>query len=162
MSIRFAEEKDIGGIDALLYQVASVHAAGRPDLFIDGEKKYTDDELAHIITHERDTRPIFVYTDTDTDGAERVLGYAFCMLEDHADAHVLTPIRTLYIDDLCVDEACRQRHIGTALFEHAKAYAKSCGCYNLTLNVWACNEGAMRFYESCGMQVQKIGMETIL
>lgn len=163
MNIRFAEEKDIGGIDALLYQVASVHAAGRPDLFIDGEKKYTDDELVRIITNERGTRPIFVYTDTDdTNGTERVRGYAFCMLEDHADAHVLTPIRTLYIDDLCVDEGCRNQHIGTALFEHAKAYAKSCGCYNLTLNVWACNENARKFYERMGMQVQKTGMESIL
>lgn len=30
------------------------------------------------------------------------------------------------------------------------------------LNVWCCNENAMKFYESCGLKPQKIGMETIL
>ena len=36
------------------------------------------------------------------------------------------------------------------------------GCYNLTLNVWTLNTGAMRFYEKCGLVPQKIGMESIL
>jgi len=32
----------------------------------------------------------------------------------------------------------------------------------VTLNVWCCNESAMKFYESLGMKPQKIGMEAIL
>lgn len=36
------------------------------------------------------------------------------------------------------------------------------GCYNVTLNVWADNANAVKFYQSIGMQVQKIGMEKIL
>ncbi|MBQ8576476.1 MAG: GNAT family N-acetyltransferase [Clostridia bacterium] len=157
MNIRPATPGDIPDIDRLLYQVAAVHAAGRPDLFVMGEKKYTDDELLAIIENDSDTRPIFVYED-----GGRVWGYAFCILEDHADAHVLTPIRTLYIDDLCVDESCRGRHIGTALYDYVKSYARDIGCHNLTLNVWECNTSARKFYERMGMQVQKTGMEVIL
>ena len=47
------------------------------------------------------------------------------------------------------------------LYEYACAYAKALGCYNLTLNVWALNDGAQHFYEKMGMKVQKIGMEII-
>jgi ribosomal protein S18 acetylase RimI-like enzyme len=75
---------------------------------------------------------------------------------------VLTDIKTLYIDDLCIDENVRGQHIGKSIYEFVKSFAKENGCYNLTLNVWACNEGAMRFYEAVGLKPQKIGMETIL
>ena len=84
------------------------------------------------------------------------------MLLDYSGEHVLTPIKSLYIDDLCVDENCRGKHIGTKLFAFVKDYAKDIGCYNVTLNVWSCNEGAMKFYESLGMKPQKVGMEAIL
>ena len=157
MNIRLAELSDLDGINSLLYQVAGVHHDGRPDLFRANSKKYTDEELCILIEQEQDTRPIFVCED-----AGRVLGYAFCMLIDYSGEHVLTPITSLYIDDLCVDGSCRGQHIGTLLYEHVKAFAKERGCYNLTLNVWACNPGAMKFYERMGMQVQKLGMETIL
>jgi ribosomal protein S18 acetylase RimI-like enzyme len=74
----------------------------------------------------------------------------------------MTHIKTLYIDDLCVDEAVRGQHVGSTIYQHVLSYAKELGCYNVTLNVWACNENAMRFYEKCGLKVQKTGMETIL
>ena len=69
---------------------------------------------------------------------------------------------TLYLDDLCVDENCRGRRVGSALYEAVLALARRTGCYNVTLNVWSCNPGAMRFYEQCGLQQQKIGMEIVL
>ena len=70
--------------------------------------------------------------------------------------------RTAYMDDLCVDENSRGKHIGTKLYDYVTNYAKEIGCYNITLNVWSLNESAMKFYEKCGMKPQKIGMETIL
>lgn len=74
----------------------------------------------------------------------------------------MTDIKTLYIDDLCVEENSRGMHIGSALYEFVLDYAKKCGCYNVTLNVWAENTGAMEFYKKIGMKIQKIGMEQIL
>lgn len=71
-------------------------------------------------------------------------------------------IKTLYIDDLCVDENLRGGGIGYKIFEHVKNYAKEEHCYNLTLNVWALNEGAKKFYEKCGLKIQKYTMENIL
>ena len=156
MMIRRAKNTDINGLNKLLYQVLMVHHNGRPDLFRANVKKYTDEELMEIIAD--DDRPIFVGVDEN----EEVLGYAFCIFEYHKDSHVLTDVKTLYIDDLCVDEDKRGMHIGKRLYEYVLAFAKEQGCYNVTLNVWSCNESAMKFYESCGLVPQKVGMEKIL
>ncbi|MCR5777790.1 MAG: GNAT family N-acetyltransferase, partial [Lachnospiraceae bacterium] len=91
-----------------------------------------------------------------------VEGYAFCVVQQHIGDNILTDIKTLYIDDLCVDENIRGKHIGSKLFNYVKEYAKNEGFYNLTLNVWALNDNAKRFYEAMGLVPQKIGMETIL
>lgn len=146
----------MGGINKLLNQVLMVHHNGRPDLFKAHVKKYTDEELAVLI--EDDSRPIFVAVDE----AEEVLGYAFCVFQQHINNNILTDVKTLYIDDLCVDEEKRGMHIGRTLYDYVIDYAKAEGCYNLTLNVWSCNESAMRFYEKCGLVPQKVGMEKLL
>ena len=154
--IRRAEQKDIPDVLRLLVQVDMVHHQGRPDLFNGPATKYGAEQLERIFSDEK--TPVFVFQDEEG----RVLGYAFCILREVRDDRVLEDIRTLYIDDLCVDENCRGRHIGTALYRHAAAFAREQGCHNVTLNVWALNENAMRFYRSLGMKEQKIGMEEIL
>ncbi|MGN0366958.1 MAG: GNAT family N-acetyltransferase [Suilimivivens sp.] len=156
MEIRRAKEQDMDGINNLLLQVCLVHHKGRPDLFKYGAKKYSDEELKAII-HD-DTRPIL--TAVDENGT--VLGYAFCIFQQHLNNNILTDIKTLYIDDLCVDEQLRGQHIGRQLYEAVLDYARAHDCYNVTLNVWSLNEAAMKFYQSCGLKPQKIGMETIL
>lgn len=156
MQIRHACEKDIEGINNLLCQVLTVHHNGRPDLFKADAKKYTDEELLELLADEK--RPIFVAED----GTGNILGYAFCVFQQHIADNILTDIKTLYIDDLCVDETCRGEHIGRTLYEYVLDFAKREDCYNVTLNVWACNESARKFYEKCGLLPQKIGMEKIL
>ena len=156
MNIRRAEEKDIDRINDLLFQVCLVHHKGRPDLFKYGAKKYTDEQLLAII--QDDQRPIFVAEDSD----QVVQGYAFCIFSQHIDDNILTDIKTLYIDDLCVDETLRGQHIGRQLYEAVLDFARTSGCYNVTLNVWSLNSSAMKFYQSLGLEPQKVGMETIL
>ena len=156
MNIRRAENKDMNGINKLLHQVLMVHHYGRPDIFKPNAKKYTDAELTDILAD--DTKPVFVATDEH----ENVLGYAFCVFQQHLNNNILTDIKTLYIDDLCVDEDKRGMHIGTGLYEYVLDFAKASGCYNVTLNVWSCNESAMKFYEKCGLVPQKVGMEKVL
>ena len=153
--IRFAIEKDIPKILDLLLQVCLVHHSGRPDIFKVGTK-YDEKELKTMLADKE--RPILVSTDEN----DNVLGYCFCVFQQHKDNNVLTDIKTLYIDDLCVDEGLRGKHVGSELYEAALELAKENGCYNLTLNVWSCNPSAMRFYEKQGLVPQKIYMEKIL
>lgn len=154
--IRRATADDLAGINALLRQVLTVHADGRPDIFIHNTKKYTDEELLTLFAD--DTNPVFVSVDADG----RVLGHAFCALQETKNIVNLHDMRTLYIDDICVDEACRHRHIASDLYAYVRAYAQSLGCYHITLNVWACNPAATAFYEKMGMQPLKTMMEDIL
>lgn len=153
MIIRRASAGDIAQISALLYQVHGVHANARPDIFVPGKKKYSNAELANIFSN--DNKPVFV---ADENG--KTLGYAFCVFKTPS-IPFMQPVKTLYIDDLCVDENCRGGGIGKKLFEFVKDFAKQSGCYNLTLNVWECNPGAKAFYESCGLSVMKTEMEHI-
>ena len=156
MNIRRADERDVAGINKLLYQVHRIHAEGRPDIFRLGNKKYNDEELCAILAC--DSTPIFVAVDDE----EKVLGYAFCIYEETKNTPSLMDRKTVYIDDLCVDATERGQHIGTALYDYVKDEAKKEGCSAVTLNVWCLNEGAMRFYEKCGMKPLKVVMEDTL
>ena len=155
-SIRRAQVKDIKRINELLQQVLTVHANGRPDIFIQGTTKYTDEELVDIINN--DETPIFVCVDDN----DITLGYAFCIHEEIKGSNNMHDMKTLYIDDICVDEACRGKHIATALYRHVEKYAKESGCYRVTLNVWEINPIAKKFYEKMGMKPLKTVMENIL
>ncbi|MDE6379494.1 MAG: GNAT family N-acetyltransferase [Muribaculaceae bacterium] len=153
MDIRKAKDGDIREIMRLLVQVNDIHAEGRPDIFIKGLTKYDETGLTEIINNPK--TPVF--TAIKEDGT--MAGYCFCVVEDHSGFVNLKPIKTLYIDDLCVDESMRGKHVGQRLFDYVKEYAKKDGFYNVTLNVWTCNPGAQRFYEALGMEPMKTVME---
>ncbi len=154
--VRKAENKDIPRIMDLLIQVDMVHHTGRPDIFKGPATKYNEKQLEMII--KDDTTPVFVCVDEN----DRVIGHAFCIYKQVIDDNVLTDIRTLYIDDICVDDENRGNHVGTALYEHVIDHARKEGFYNVTLNVWSCNPQALKFYEALGFVPQKIGMEIVL
>ena len=156
MTIRKAENKDTAKVLALLHQVLEVHADLRPDLFISGTTKYTDEELHTIFADEK--TPVYVAVDEN----DTVLGYAFCVLEEPVPSNNLHPHRTLYIDDICVDEKYRRHGVGKKLYDFVIQYAKEEECFNVTLNVWDKNPDAKAFYESMGMKVQKVCMEVVL
>jgi len=149
--IRRATTADTEVLGSLLYQVHKIHSDGRPDIFQKGTRKYSDEELAVLIAD--DTSPIFVYEDGE------VCGYAFCIFQNEPGNDNLLPRKTLYIDDLCVDENCRSRNIGRALYEYVLDVARAAGCDAVTLNVWSFNTSAAAFYEKMGMSPLKTVME---
>lgn len=155
MEIRFATCKDIPDVLRLLQQVGRVHHEGRPDLFRENAQKYGASQMLHTV--ENANTPLFVAVEDD-----RVLGYAFCQMRTIEQNPVFHDRTELYLDDLCVDESCRRGGIGKALYQAVLDYARQKKCHHLTLNVWHFNEGALKFYQSCGMQPQRIFMETLL
>ena len=156
--IRPACEADIPALMDLLVQVDMVHHGIRPDLFNGPATKYTAEELRAVLSDP--ATPVFVYCDPDG----RVLAHIFCQFQRHIGGGVMTDVKTLYIDDLCVDENHRgtDRRVADKLFAYAVDFARENGCYNVTLNVWAGNGRALRFYQRQGMQPQKYGLEKIL
>lgn len=154
--IRPATKEDINGIISLLYQVHAVHAKGRPDIFKTGGIKYTEENVKEIISNENTL--IFVLTNEENN----VLGYAFCEIKITEEDTSVRGRKTLYIDDLCVDEDARGQHIGTKIYEYVVEYAKSIACDSITLNVWDFNESAKKFYEKRGLKPLKTVMEQVL
>ena len=155
MNIRFACEKDIPAMIALLQQVGEVHHQIRPDLFRAGAQKYDEAALAALLADKM--RPIFI---AEAEGA--VAGYCFCVLQITENDPVLCDRRVIYIDDLCVDETVRGKGVAKALYDAVLAYGRE-NCFDaVTLNVWCGNDRAMHFYEKVGMKPQKVGMEITL
>ncbi len=156
-TIRRAERNDIPSVMKLLVQVNMVHHALRPDLFNGPAAKYTENELEQIF--QNDLSPVFVCVDNETG---RVIGHCFCKIKQYLNHNILTDVKTLYIDDLCVDESFREHHAGKALYQQVFSYAKDQGCHNITLNVWEGNGSALAFYARQGFKPQKYEMEVIL
>lgn len=155
MEIRFADSRDIPGMIDLLQQVGEVHHRIRPDLFRSGAQKYDEGALEELL--QDPDRPVLAAVE---DG--KLLGYCFCVIETTENHPVLMDDKTLYIDDLCVEEACRGKHVGQVLYRRACEYAREIGCRSVTLNVWCGNDSAMAFYEKQGLKPRKIYMEAIL
>lgn len=156
MNIRRAEEKDLEQVKKLLSEVLEIHARIRPDIFISGTTKYTNEELLQIF--KDDERPVFVATDEN----DQVLGYAFCKFERQPFSTNMKDFKTLYIDDLCVDQTARGKGVGKSLYDYVCSFAKSNGCYDVTLNVWEGNDNARAFYERMGLKVKETTLEHIL
>lgn len=155
MTIVRAENRHIPGLIRLLYQVGGVHHHIRPDLFRSGAIKYTEKDLEILLADEN--CPVFV-----AEEAGEVLGYCFCQIREYRDSTVLTDRKEIYIDDLCVEEACRGRGIARALYGYVTDWAKDIGCGYVTLNVWQGNDSARKFYEKMGMHTRSTTMETKL
>ena len=155
MNIRRAVAEDLEMVDLLLSQVLEIHASIRPDIFISGTRKYTDEELLELF--KDDTRPVFV---AEKDG--EFLGYCFCEIQERKGVTNMKDMKTLYIDDLCVNESKRGLHVGKALYDYVLSYAKEIGCHNVTLHVWEGNDSARAFYDKMGFGIQKTLMEKII
>jgi len=154
--IRRAVSGDSDGVIRLLLQIADLHHKGRPDMFKAGSQKYTKDEFEAILKDE--SRPVFVAVDE----SRNVLGYCFCIINRYETHAVYRDHSSLYIDDFCVDENCRGQGIGHTLFAAVKEYADQIGAHDIDLNVWEFNEGAVKFYGSCGFATRSRRMELIL
>ena len=151
--VRRAEAKDAKEIGRILYEVHAVHHALRPDLFLEGKRKYDEAGVKQLIS----STPVLVAEDES-----KVLGYAVCFLEETKEGGSMRAKKTLYLDDLCVDESARKRGVGHKLFEAVEALARELGCYDLTLNVWEGNTAARAFYDAVGMKPLKTYLEKIL
>ena len=150
--MRKAKVQDVARIKELLLQVHRVHSELRPDVFNVGGVKYEEKEIENII--KSDKTPVFV-----CEKGERVTGYIFCVEQEIVGDTSLVDKKSLYVDDLCVDETIRGQGVGKALFEYAKKYAQENHFDEIILNVWEGNDGAMEFYRKIGFLPRKTTLE---
>ena len=150
--IRRAIPDDADRLLELLCQVEAVHQKGRPDMFRVNGTKYTVPELLEIIAD--DSTPVFVAV---REG--RVVGYIFGAVNDVRDSTMLFDMKTLHLEDVCIDEDCRGMGVGSLLMEYVTEWARANGFDRMDLDVWEFNDGARRFYERYGFSTQKRRMD---
>lgn len=159
--VRPLEAQDVAKVMDLLEQVNLVHYNGRPDIF-KHDTKFSEEDVKNIFVGNID-KPVFVCVEVGPGGEEQVLGHAFCEVQENLGNSVVKAKRTLYIDDICVDEKTRGAGVGRMLYNHVLDYAKADGDFdNITLNVWSFNEPAYNFYLSMGLTPQRVIMEKTL
>ena len=152
LTVRMAQAQDVPRILELLVQVNNLHHDLRPDLFVEGRTKYEADAL-HTMLGKPDA-PILVAVDENG----LVRGYLFGVVRAWSGPN-LTGSKSFYIDDLCVDAACRGTGVGSLLLARAKICAIDLGCRDMTLNVWEGNDSAQRFYRGSGFTTRSCLME---
>ena len=153
--IQQATQQDIPQLSKLLQYICDLHSKIRPDLFAAGKSKYNEQQLLELL--QDSSRPIFVYRNEEG----LAVGYIFCAVKLWQGEGFVSQ-KSLYIDDLCVDQQYQHKGIGKALFNHARNYAKEIKCHNITLNVWQGNDSAIKFYKDLGLSVQRTFLEEIL
>ncbi len=144
--IRESKKEDSPAVYSLLRVIAELHKTGRPDIFVDLVSKYTLDEVGARLS--QNDSGVFV-----AEYQSNVVGYVFCEVKTEGSG------KTLYIDDLCVDQSVRRMGIGRMLIDKAAEYAKQKNCCRLMLNVWEFNKSAVEFYENYGFETRSRHME---
>ena len=144
--IRESDVKDSNAVYNLLMVIAKLHKDARPDVFANLVSKYTPEQVSSRLS--KSDNGVFV---AEVEG--NVVGYVFCDVIKEGDG------KTLYVDDLCIDEAYRRLGIGKMLIDRAKSYAFEKNCRCVMLNVWEFNESAVRFYENYGFSTRSRHLE---
>lgn len=152
ITIRPAEKDDYPGIYRLLLQIAGLHAQWRPDLFRPHPKLTEKDFRRRLKKSAK--QPILVAI---SDG--RLVGHMFAAITHVKQRSHIKGRCMLYVEDLCVDEACRGQGVGRRLMQEADRLAREHECTLMELNVYSCNESAVAFYTSLGYTPQRLGLE---
>lgn len=153
--IRPARQSDCAEIRPLQKEIADLHHEGRPDLFREEARYYSEEAFAEKLNAEDSF--IFIAEDEGN-----VVGYAFAWVIDYKNHPTYNPFLCFYIDDICVLSSHRRKGIGRMLFEKCREQAEECGCKMLDLGVWGFNREAIAFYESMGMRERIRKMECTL
>ena len=149
MIIREMKKEDYFEVDRLMAQVHKLHVNGRPDLYMDIDHIYSEEQYHEMVEND-DMITVLAEDDGRTVG--------ICMVSMRARTCMIKR-RTAYMEDLCIDEAHRGKGIGEELFQFAKKKAKERGAERLDLMVWDFNESAKQFYDKMGMKIQRYILE---
>jgi ribosomal protein S18 acetylase RimI-like enzyme len=90
--------------------------------------------------------------------AEVVVGYVLVKFRNYdMPGHVKR--RVMVIDEICVEESCRNQGIGKEMMEDVRALARAFGCTDLQLGVYPQNDAGVAFYQKCGFTIRSIDMQ---
>jgi len=147
ITIRRATLEDYPGFLSIARETHEHHVALLPDIFRSAEVAVPVEYFAGLVTGDESC--IFL---AERDGV--IVGYA-TLQSRHALYDSQVPRTAGFIDNFGIAEACRRMGVGRLLFEACRERATAMGASSLDLDCWEANQGAIRFYESLGMRVNR-------
>lgn len=135
INIRKAIKSDVPALFALINELAVFEKA--PEEVINTEEKMMEEGFGES--------PYFHAYVAEEDG--RVVGMSLVYFR-----YSTWKGKTVYLEDLIVNEPFRNRGIGKLLFERTMAFAREENCARMTWQVLDWNEPAISFYKNYGAQ----------
>lgn len=166
--IRAATLDDFDKVSDLYLQVQQLHVNLRPDLYCPVDTVITRESFEETIpNHNLWIAEIPLETRNDS-SEEQTISHqngitspaGFMQLETRQiESPARYPTSVLYIHAICVDEKCRHSGVGRALMAKARELAAERGCTSVDLQVMACNDAAISFYQSLGFTPRSLNLE---
>lgn len=147
--LQLAQPADRDAVNRLALQVHAMHVAWRPDIFEMVPELFTSERFQECIQ----SRSMYV---AKIDG--NPVGYVSVKIREYNWSGVVKR-KAMVIDEICVDEACRNHGIGTQIMAEIRALARAFGCTDLQLGVYPQNDAAVAFYQKCGFMIRSIDMQ---
>ena len=147
--LELARPSDREAVNALARQVHALHVAWRPDIYVMPEEMYPEERFLAEIQN----RNLYVARLADV-----VVGYVLVKIRSY-DWPGVVKRRVMIIDEICVEESCRNQGIGKEMMSGVRALARAFGCTDLQLGVYPQNDEAVAFYQKCGFTIRSIDMQ---
>lgn len=151
MNIRNAQIDDVNRVSELMLQVAKIHSSARRDIF----KEKNIEEIKNEINNRMNNKENILIAEENNS----IFGVIIYKIKEVREHKNLKDRTVLWIDELVVDENIRGKGIGKSLFLEVNKIAKENNCNAVELNCWNFNRQAIKFYEKCGMNTQRLIME---
>ena len=147
--LELARPDDREAVNALATEVHAMHVAWRPDIYEMVEELYPEDRFLGAIRQ----RELYI---AKINGV--TVGYAAVKIRDY-DWPGVVRRKVMLVDEICVEESCRNQGIGQQMMLELRVLARAFGCTDLQLSVNAHNDRAVGFYQKCGFMIQNISMQ---
>ena len=146
--LELARDADRQAGNAMARQGHAMHVAWRPDLYEMVEEHYPEERFRQAVEEKQ----LYVAKINGT-----VVGYTLLLVREVSHPGTVKR-RVMRIDEICVEESCRNQGIGQEMMADVRALARAFGCRDLQLGVYPQNDSAVAFYEKCGFTIRSIDM----
>ena len=142
--IREAVTADAGSLSSLNDDVQRMHARAHPHLFKSpGDDAFAVEYLRKALADE--STAVYIASIQGED-----IGYVNARIVDQPQNPFMKATKCIYIGQISVRPGHRRKGVATKLIEAVKSLAASEKIDTITLDTWAFNEDARRFFESQG------------
>ena len=150
--IREMNLNDYEDVRILVKQIHELHLSNRPDIYNDGES-FPKEYFEKVLSDANNLNYVYVKS-------KKIVGVLNATLQHTNPLPIIKPRTYYFIENIVVDKNHRRKGIAKKLFSYLTLKAKENNIDSIELNVWSFNTEAIKFYESMGMNIKNIRMET--